>query len=68
MAEFTPSQHIESKDIDDEYDKLHAVFEIARKALLDIAHTPHGIEGFDSSHDAAMWMNDRANKALAELA
>ena len=42
--------------------------EIAIDALREIENTPHGIEEHDSSHDAAMWMNGRASKALTEIA
>lgn len=41
---------------------------IAIEALRDIENTPHGVEGHESSHEAAMWMNGRASKALTELA
>ena len=37
MSEFTPSQHIKSVDMDDEYDKLHAkhlkAMELLKEAL-----------------------------------
>ena len=68
MAEFTPSQLIESVDIDDEYDKLHAKHQIAIGALRAIENWPHSIDGYDTGEEAAHGMNARAAKALSELA
>jgi hypothetical protein len=41
---------------------------VAVGALRDIENWPHGIEGHDTSEEAAHGMNARASKALSELA
>lgn len=68
MADFTESQFIETKDMDDEYDKLHAAFKIAVRALHEIESWPFDIKGYDTAEEAAHGMNARATKALSELA
>lgn len=68
MPDFEESQFIETKDIDAEYDKLHAAFKIAVRALHEIESWPHGIERHDTAEEAAHGMNARATKALTELA
>ena len=67
MGEFTPSQHIKSVDIDNEYDKLHAKHQIALRALNEIESWPHGCEGYDTAGEAAHGMNARATEALSLL-
>ena len=68
MADFTESQFIESKDIDDEYDKLHAAFKIAVRALHEIESWPFDIKGHDTAKEAAHGMNARENKAFSDFA